>query len=39
LRVVADGFLSVFFGRDMADLGLLERSVGTSKATGDKIAA
>jgi len=38
LRVVADGFLSVFFGRDMADLGLLERSVGSSKA-GDKIAA
>jgi NADH dehydrogenase len=28
LRVLADGLLSRCFGRDMADLGLLERSVG-----------
>jgi NADH dehydrogenase len=38
LRVLADGMLSVFFGRDMADLGQLERSVGATRA-GDKIAA
>ena len=30
LRVVADGMLSMAFGRDMADLGLLERSLGDS---------
>ena len=39
LRVIADGMLSVFFGRDMADLGTLERSVGASKADRDKLAA
>jgi hypothetical protein len=28
--VLADGVLSAFFERDMADLGLLERSIGSS---------
>jgi NADH:ubiquinone reductase (H+-translocating) len=39
LRVLADGMLSSWFGRDMAVLGVLERSVGSSTPTGDKIAA
>jgi NADH:ubiquinone reductase (H+-translocating) len=42
MRVVADGVLSRVFGRDMADLGLLERSMGDSAGatTGrEKIAA
>jgi hypothetical protein len=39
LRVLSDGFLSLFFGRDMADLGVLERSVGGSSASVEKIAA
>ena len=39
LRVVADAMLSRFLGRDMADLGLLERSVGRPTAAGDEIAA
>jgi NADH dehydrogenase len=30
LRVVADGMLSMFFGRDMADLGTVERSLGAA---------
>jgi NADH dehydrogenase len=37
LRVLADGLLSRIFGRDMADLGLLERSVG--QTARDTIAA
>jgi NADH:ubiquinone reductase (H+-translocating) len=39
LRAVADGMLAVFFGRDMADLGPLERSLGHSKGARDKSAA
>jgi len=39
LRVLSDGFLSVFFGRDMADLGQLERSIGGASTTEGKIAA
>ena len=39
LRVLADGMLSSWFGRDMAGLGVLERSVGSPAPTGDKIAA
>jgi NADH:ubiquinone reductase (H+-translocating) len=39
LRVLADGMLSSWFGRDMAGLGVLERSVGSTAPTGDKIAA
>ena len=39
LRVVADAFLSSFFGRDMADLGPLERSVGASATARETIAA
>jgi NADH dehydrogenase len=39
LRVLSDGFLSVFFGRDMADLGQLERSIGGGNTTEGKIAA
>jgi NADH dehydrogenase FAD-containing subunit len=38
LRVLADGMLSRWFGRDMADLGLLERSVG-DRTAGETIAA
>ena len=38
LRVLADGMLSRWFGRDMADLGLLERSVG-DPAARNSIAA
>jgi NADH dehydrogenase len=37
LRVVADGTLSIWFGRDMADPGVLERSVG--RTARDTIAA
>jgi NADH:quinone reductase (non-electrogenic) len=36
LRVIADGSLSVWFGRDMADLGAAERSIGGSTTAGDK---
>jgi NADH dehydrogenase len=39
IRVLADGYLSKFFERDMADLGLLERSVGDSAVARDKVAA
>jgi NADH dehydrogenase len=39
LRVLADGMLSSWFGRDMAGLGVMERSVGSPSPTGDKIAA
>jgi NADH dehydrogenase len=39
LRVLADGFLSLFFGRDMADLGQLERSVGGPGPEEERIAA
>jgi NADH dehydrogenase len=40
LRAVADGMLSVCFGRDMADLGSLERTVGGPRAgDGDRLAA
>jgi NADH dehydrogenase len=36
LRVIADGSLSVWFGRDMADLGAAERSIGGSTTAGNK---
>jgi hypothetical protein len=39
LRVIADGLLSGMLGRDMADLGPLERSVGDSRARDDRLAA
>jgi NADH dehydrogenase len=39
LRVVADGVLSRVFGRDMAELGLLERSLGEPAPAGEKLAA
>jgi NADH dehydrogenase len=39
LRVIADGLLSTLFGRDMADLGTLERSIRDEKGAADKIAA
>jgi NADH dehydrogenase len=39
LRVLADSMLSSWFGRDMAGLGVMERSVGSPAPTGDKIAA
>jgi NADH:ubiquinone reductase (H+-translocating) len=39
LRVVADEMNSRYFGRDMADLGPLERSIGGSKADSDRLAA
>jgi NADH dehydrogenase len=39
LRVIADGTLSVFFGRDMADLGSLERSMGDSREAPKQLAA
>jgi NADH dehydrogenase len=38
LRVLADGMMSTWFGRDMATLGMLERSVG-DQATRETIAA
>jgi NADH:ubiquinone reductase (H+-translocating) len=39
LRVVADEMVSVYFGRDMADLGPLERSIGDSGAASNRLAA
>jgi NADH:ubiquinone reductase (H+-translocating) len=39
LRVIADGMLALVFGRDMADLGSLERSVGDSDTRSDRLAA
>jgi NADH dehydrogenase len=39
LRVVTDGMLSMNFGRDMSDLGTLERSVGGNSSASDKLAA
>jgi NADH:ubiquinone reductase (H+-translocating) len=39
LRVLTDGSLSTIFGRDMAELGVLERSVGGQQPSGRKIAA
>jgi hypothetical protein len=36
---MTDGSLSMFFGRDMAELGVLERSVGGKAPANDKIAA
>jgi NADH dehydrogenase len=40
MRVLADGVLSRIFGRDMADLGTLERSVGHNATSArEKIAA
>jgi len=35
LRVVADGVLSVVFGRDMAEIGRLERSLGNAATGGE----
>jgi NADH:ubiquinone reductase (H+-translocating) len=39
LRVVTDGTLSMYFGRDMSDLGMLERSVGGTASADAKLAA
>jgi NADH dehydrogenase len=39
LRVIMDGTLSMAFGRDMAELGMLERSVGGHPPASRKIAA
>ena len=39
LRVVADGVLSRALGRDMAELGVLERSIGDSAAAAERLAA